>query len=89
MEKYYVELVEKSKKKQKLIELGILAMTRADEVYIDDLRSAIEVLDDEKRVQKLAEQSLEELRAAENSKDRAKRILGLDSKQGDVNEQNI
>ena len=55
MEKYYVELVEKSKKKQKLIELGILAMTRADEVHIDDLRSAIEVLDDEKRVQKLAE----------------------------------
>ena len=59
MEKYYVELVEKSKKKQKLIELGILAMIRADEVHIDDLRSAIEVLDDEKRVQKLAEQSLE------------------------------
>ncbi len=89
MEKYYAELAEKSKKKQKLIELGILAMTRADEVHIDDLRSAIEVLDDEKRVQKLAEQSLEEIRVAENSKDRAKRILGLNAKQGDVNEQNI
>ena len=87
MEKFYTELAEKSKKKQELIKLGILAMAKATEVDIDGLRSAIEMLDDEKHNQIMAEKSLAEIIEKQDVKERAKKLLGSgSSKQGASNE---